>query len=132
MSDPTTIIVCTTCRRGDEPMEPKAMRSGARLHALLAEAAAGSGHIRIQPVECLLNCNHGCNIALRSDGKWSYHFGDLDPATQVENILSLAALHQVTADGEVPWGNRPEAIKRHAVSRIPPIAAVPPSAIMKD
>ena len=118
----TTIIVCTTCRRGDEAAEPKDNRSGARLFAEIKAAVSSRSDIRVQPVECLLNCTHGCNIALRADGKWSYHFGDLAPEEQLENILALADIHHSAADGEVPWGQRPEAIKRKAVSRIPPLS----------
>lgn len=102
-------------------MEPKEARSGARLFAAMQDAASALPQFHLEPVECLLNCNHGCNIALRSEGKWSYHFGDLDPENQVENILRLAELHHQAPDGEVPWGKRPEAIKRKAVSRIPPL-----------
>lgn len=87
----------------------------------MESAAKGRSGIRVQPVECLLNCNHGCNIALRADGKWSYHFGDLDPAEQVANVLALADIHYASPDGEVPWSTRPEPIKRKAVSRIPPL-----------
>lgn len=112
--------MCTTCRRGDEPAEPKDSRSGAKFFAAIAEAASGRADLVVQPVECLLNCNHGCNIALRADGKWSYHFGDLDPGEQVAHVLALADMHGNAQDGEVPWGKRPEAIKRKAISRIPP------------
>ena len=118
---PTTVFVCTTCRRGEEPLEPRSQRSGARLYEALSARTLDRHDIRILPVECLLNCNHGCNVALRAEGKWSYHFGDLDPAEQLDNIIALAALHRDTPDGEVPWGKRPEAIKRKAVSRIPPL-----------
>jgi predicted metal-binding protein len=121
LPDPTTIFVCTTCRRGTEALEPIEERSGAKLFALVKEAARDRPDLEILGVECLLNCTRGCNIALRCDGKWSYHFGDLDPSMQVANIIEIATMHSLAADGDVPWGKRPEEIKRKAVSRIPPL-----------
>jgi predicted metal-binding protein len=128
LADPTTIFVCTTCRRGTETLEPAEERSGAKLFARLKEAAKDRSDLQILGVECLLNCTGGCNIALRCDGKWSYHFGDLDPELQLANILKIATMHNLAADGEVPWGKRPEEIKRKAVSRIPPLPQPSPAA----
>lgn len=119
MADPTTVFVCITCRRGEEGLGPLEERTGFRFRAALQQAA-GDAPIRVEGVECLLNCTKGCNIALRAERKWSYHFGDLDPASQVEDVIALARLHALSPDGEVPWSKRPEAIKRKAVSRIPP------------
>ena len=120
MADTTTIFVCITCRRGEEEQGAREARSGFRFHAALADAAADTPY-QIQPVECLLGCTKGCNIALRAEQKWTYHFGDLDPETQVDDVLAIAALHAASPVGEVPWGKRPEAIKRKAISRIPPL-----------
>ena len=120
MADITTIFVCVTCRRGEEELGPREDRSGFKFHAALEGAASGLP-FRIERVECLLGCTTGCNVALRADSKWSYHFSDLDPATQVKDVLAIAALHAASPVGEVPWGKRPEAIKRKAVSRIPPL-----------
>ena len=121
----TTLIVCTTCRRGQDTTASDRDRAGAQFFRALSNAVAAAAElpdIRVQPVECLLNCTRGCNIALRAEGKWSYHFGDLDPDVQLDNVLALAAMHHAAADGEVPWGRRPEAIKRNAISRLPPIS----------
>jgi len=120
LADQTTLFVCITCRRGEEALGPIEARTGFRFRAALQAAAEGSP-IRIEGVECLLNCTRGCNVALRAEQKWSYHFGDLDPDKDVEDVLTIAGMHADSADGEVPWGRRPEAIRRKAVSRIPPL-----------
>ncbi|MBV9066040.1 MAG: DUF1636 family protein, partial [Methylobacteriaceae bacterium] len=57
----TTIHVCTTCRLGDEPLEPKEARSGARLYRELS-ARAREDAFEIIPVECLSVCKRPVTI----------------------------------------------------------------------
>jgi len=112
-----TLHVCTTCRRaGEDPGEGP--RPGA---ALLAELAAGTcpEGLRIQGVECLSACAQGCAVALSAPGKWSYVYGRLSPENAAE-ILSGAALYAASADGLVPWRDRPEIFRKQSLARIPP------------
>lgn len=115
---PATLYVCLTCRQpGDEDAVP---RAGARLHAALSEAAtAQATGLTVVGVECLSNCKRGCTAALTSPGRWSYIYGDLDPATSPQSILDGARRYQSTTDGLVPWRERPEIFKRGVIARLP-------------
>ncbi len=73
----TTIHVCTTCRFGDEPLEPKEARSGARLYRELSERT--DHDFDIVPVECLSVCKRPVTIGFSAPGKWSYIYGDFPP-----------------------------------------------------
>lgn len=116
-----TLHVCVTCRGADTPDD--APRPGARLHRALAAALAerdGDVCLRLEPVECLSVCKRPCTVAVSSPGRWTYIYGDLDPATAAETILDGVARYAGTPDGIVPWRERPAAFRKGVIARIPP------------
>jgi cobalamin biosynthesis protein CobW len=115
-----TLFVCSTCRRGTEPLDPMEGRSGFRLAAAV-KAAAMDHDIAVVPVECLSNCSKGCTVAFAGPGKWSYVIGDLDPAAHVADILSFARQHADHDEGVPVWRERPAHIRRNVIARIPPL-----------
>jgi predicted metal-binding protein len=115
----TTIHVCTTCRLGDEPLEPKEARSGARLYRELSERASDD-EFEVIPVECLSVCKRPVTIGFSAPGKWSYIYGDFPPESSADTIFAAAQLYADAPDGLIPWRERPDAIKRGVVARIPP------------
>ncbi len=118
--NPTIIFVCTTCRRGDEAFEPAQGRSGYKFYQKMTELAQNDSRFIVQSVECLSSCSSGCNVTYAAKDKWSYGFGDLD-LTQVDNALSVAKLHYQSSDGVIPWNERPDAIRRKSMSRMPAV-----------
>ncbi|MGE0563238.1 MAG: DUF1636 family protein [Pseudolabrys sp.] len=119
-----TIYVCTTCRKRDEQgvaidSDP---RPGALLAADTARAASGTG-VTVREVKCLANCNRGPSAALRSNGSWTYVFGELDVASGAV-LIEGARLLAGAADGILPWRGRPDPLKRGLIARIPPIGFV--------
>ncbi|WP_430912780.1 DUF1636 family protein [Methylobacterium sp. sgz302541] len=127
MPDPVTLYVCTTCRAEGDASEP---RAGARLLSSLSEALAErpAAGIRIEPVECLSVCKRACTVAVASPGRWTYVYGDLDPATSAATILDGIGLYADTPDGIVPWKARPQAFKSGVVARVPPLPQPMPEA----
>ena len=118
----TQIYVCTTCKLADEAGCDAPDRAGARLHrALSALASEREAPVAIVPVECLSVCKRACTISFAAPGKWTYVYGDLPADTGAEVILDGAALYTATTDGLIPWKQRPEALKRGVVSRVPPM-----------
>jgi predicted metal-binding protein len=115
-----TLYVCTTCRAEGDPADGP--RAGARLHAALAESLGGEG-VTVRPVECLSVCKRPCTVAVASPGRWTYVYGDLDPATAAEIIRDGINRYAATPDGLVPWRERPEAFRKGVVARIPPLPA---------
>lgn len=112
------LLVCSTCRKGG-PVEAGLPRPGAILHAELANAELPAG-VSLRAVECLSNCSHGCTIALRSPGRWTYIYGNIDPATQVATVVDGAKRYAASTDGLVPWRERPEHFRKNCIARIPP------------
>ena len=118
----THIYVCTTCKLAEEAGCAASDRSGARLHrALSALASERQAPVDVIPVECLSVCKRACTISFAAPGKWTYVYGDLPADTGADVILDGAALYGATSDGLIPWKQRPEALKRGVVSRVPPL-----------
>lgn len=122
------VHVCVTCRPAGQPDHPE--RPGARLFAALTQALAARGGdlpLRVEAVECLSVCKRPCTVAVSAPGRWTYVYGDLDPAASADVILDGAALYARAPGGVVPWRDRPQAFRKGVVARIPPLAAARPA-----
>ncbi len=117
-----TIFICTTCKAAPDSGE----RAGAELFdsvSGLLQGATASGVIAM-PVECLGVCKRPCTIALSGDGKWTYVVGDLDPGLHAGDVIAAALLYAASADGIVPWRERPQPFRKGMVARIPPLGFI--------
>ncbi|MEA2829392.1 MAG: hypothetical protein QOF22_140 [Bradyrhizobium sp.] len=114
-----TLYVCVTCLAGED--RETAPRAGRRLHDALLDAHRRQDvpRVRIVEAECLSNCNRGCSVALTAPGRWSYVYGDLGEAS-VDDLLAGASRYAATADGLVPWRERPTIFRKGVIARIPP------------
>lgn len=120
--NPTELLVCTTCRPGDWPRDGEA--AGELLHEAVQVALmdAPQPALRLRGIACLAACGRGCTAALQAGGKLTYLFGDLPPdAESAAQLLTVAAQHQAQADGQLPWADRPERLKRGLIARLVPL-----------
>jgi len=122
-NEKTSIHVCVTCREAGDPIEAAVERKGARLYRLLRQAAERRADpVVILPVECLSVCRRPCTIGFSAPGKWTYVYGDFPAdAPSAEAILAAAALYGSAPDGLIPWKQRPQALRKGVVARIPPL-----------
>lgn len=118
----TWITVCDTCKREGWPGPAEgAEPPGARLAALVEAAAQGSG-LRTRRTNCLMGCDHGCNVAVQAPGKLGYTIGRFEPTAEAAHgIVAWAALHAASGTGQVPYRLWPAAVKGHFVTRHPPL-----------
>lgn len=119
MAEQVTIYVCSTCRAPSD--DPDGPRAGTRLAADLRRRArrGGAGAVNVVPVECLSVCRRPVTVGFSAPGKWTYVYGDFPPDS-AEAILAAAAQYAAADDGLIPWRERPEALKRGVVARLPP------------
>lgn len=111
-----TILVCSSCRLAEDPAaEP---RPGGLLALDARRAAEGTG-VAVRHVACLGNCRRGLSAAIYRAGCWTYVFGGLGVASGAD-LVAGARLFAGSADGFMPFRDRPEALKRGLVARIPP------------
>ncbi len=119
---PVELMVCTTCRAG-QPTDVEGPRPGTQLF----EALQGSDlpeHVKLTPVECFSNCDHGCSITLRGgDARWTYVYGNFTGADDVELVAEGTSKYAATADGLVPWRERSTHFRKNCIARIPPLEA---------
>ena len=114
-ADVVTVLVCSSCRLAGEPAaEP---RPGADLVVDTRRAAEGTG-VEVRQVGCLGNCRGGLTAAVFRSGCWAYVFGGLC-ADSGADLVAGARLFAGATDGFMPFGARPEALKRGLVARIP-------------
>ena len=115
---PTTVFVCTTCR--DAAHDPDLPSAGARLYAALLKETLPDD-VRLVPVECLSVCKRTCAVSFAAAGKWTYVYGDLPADEAAPTILAGAQLYGQAADGIIPWRQRPDALKKGVIARVPPL-----------
>jgi predicted metal-binding protein len=124
MADPVTIYLCVTCRRKTGHVEGAFDLPGRILADRLAQtitSRSGNCTIDVVPIECLAVCKRPSTLALAAEGKWTYLVGDLDPETHVEEIVAAAELYGASADGIVPWKERPPTFRKGVIARTPPL-----------
>lgn len=140
----TTLYVCLTCKKvpgleaapdadaasgnaaeANKPAEE--VLPGQRLFDALERAKAANaveGDVEIVGVYCLSNCKRSCTIALASEGRWTYVYGDMHPEESVDDILSGARLYAASSDGIVPWRERPVIFRKNVIARIPSLRQI--------
>lgn len=118
------ISVCTSCRAtGGEDLSVEE-RPGHRLLSGLRAAGLPAG-VSVRPVECLSVCKRPCTVALTGPDRYTYVFGDLDPEQDVAALVVCAARFGETEHGFMLWRERPAALRRGIVARIPPLGWAP-------
>ncbi len=115
-----TLYVCATCK-ADQIVPEGGQPLGAHLRDALLAADCPAG-VTIKPAQCLSACSQGCAVALQGAGKWGYVYGRLTPA-DVPDILAGSAAYAASADGIVPWRERPVIFRKQSLARIPPLEA---------
>ncbi|CAM3359818.1 DUF1636 domain-containing protein [Thalassospira profundimaris] len=121
MTAKSRLNICTTCTSStaSAPSDP---RDGQTLFERIQEVCATRDlPFEVKPVECLTNCKSGCSVALNGSGKWGYVYGNVDPDSMVENLCELASKYAESEKGIVAWRERPDALRRNVIARIPPI-----------
>lgn len=119
------VVVCSTCRISADQREDADGRRGG---ALLAEAMrrvqqadAALAGVAVQEMQCLFACQRHCAVHVRAPDRIGYVLGGFKPSEDnARAILEYAALHAQSVDGVVPYGQWPEGVKGHFITRTPP------------
>ncbi len=119
----TVLRVCVTCRRDPTREVADGERDGARFYRALLDASAelAKAGIALEEVRCLSGCKRAITAAMAATGKWTYVLCDLDPESDGPTLLEYARRFAGTDNGQVPWRERPESLRRKTLARIPPL-----------
>lgn len=118
-----TLFVCKTCASTWQNGKRVGESGGEKLlqHLqLLAQDWELQNQFFIQGVECMSACSHSCAVALTASGKFTYLFGDFPTDGDASAILECASQYYNKVDGSLPWSERPEALKKGILAKIPP------------
>ncbi len=74
----------------------------------------------MRPTQCLGVCKRVCTVSLSGTGKYTFLFGDLDPAADAPALVAMAKACAAADYGFVPWKERPPALRKGMIARIPP------------
>lgn len=118
MNAAAIISVCISCRSADgaEGSPGDVLLSELRV----AQAAGADPDIVVRPVQCLSVCKRPCTVALSGPDRYTYIFGDLDPARDAGSLMDCARTYLATEHGYLLWRERPEPLRRGVVARLPP------------
>ncbi|MCI5041904.1 MAG: DUF1636 domain-containing protein [Donghicola eburneus] len=113
------ITICTSCRhKGTE------CRPGYELIERLRQAIALAGDaipeaFEVSGVACMAGCDHPCTVAYRGTKKATYLFGDIDPQTDIEDLVTFAKQYSYLHDGWCSSVDRPGKFRKSTLERVP-------------
>ena len=113
------ITICTSCRH-----KGSACRPGYELIERLRRAIEAAGDavpedFEISGVACMAGCDRPCDVAYHGSRKATYLFGDIDPDTDIEDLVAFAQQYAYLHDG---WGSsvdRPGKLRNATLARVP-------------
>ena len=118
-----TVSVCTRCRPQGWSESANHERPGALLASALQQSLADADvppGIILRRVRCMSQCLRPCVIAFSHRDRFTYLFGDLDPARHAGDVLLAARIWLSRSDGFVARKERPPSMQRGILGRIPP------------
>ncbi len=108
-----TLFVCTTCKRNpaENPLGPDFIDALGRADLPADMTVVGTA--------CMSNCTRALSVALAAPSKATYMLAEVDPATDLEPLVELARIYAEKPDGQTKLLERPKAIRRKIIGRIP-------------
>ncbi|WP_306043888.1 DUF1636 domain-containing protein [Mameliella sp. MMSF_3455] len=113
------ITICISCRhKGTE------CRPGYELIERLRQAIAEAGDavpeaFEISGVACMAGCDRPCTVAYHGSKKATYLFGDIDPETDIADLVTFAKQYAYLHDGWCSSVDRPGKLHKSALARVP-------------
>uniref|UniRef100_UPI003BAA7A52 DUF1636 family protein n=1 Tax=Stappia sp. TaxID=1870903 RepID=UPI003BAA7A52 len=128
------VTVCKTCRArhvDEDGATHYGERVGEDVSRRLAEALRAldlDDRVALADVGCMAGCGRPCSVAVQAVGKAGYLFGDIVTDEEVAAIAAFAGQHIGLEDGWCSSLQRPEALKRKTLARLPAPLPLPPLA----
>jgi len=67
----------------------------------------------------MAGCDHPCTVAYHGTRKATYLFGDVDPDTDIEDLLNFARQYAQLEDGWCAATQRPGKLSTSTLARVP-------------
>ena len=113
------ITICTSCRHKGTDCRP-----GYELIDKLRRAIEAAGDtvpecFEVSGVACMAGCDRPCTVAYHGTRKATYLFGDIDPETDIEDLVTFAKQYSYLNDGWCSSVDRPGKLRRSTLARVP-------------
>ncbi|MEM0947176.1 MAG: DUF1636 domain-containing protein [Pseudomonadota bacterium] len=113
------ITICTSCRHKGTQCRP-----GYELIERLRGAIASAGDavpeaFEISGVACMAGCDRPCTVAYHGTKKATYLFGDIDPSTDIDDLVAFARQYAELEDGWCSSVDRPGKLRTATLARVP-------------
>ena len=113
------ITICTTCRHKGTECLP-----GYELIERLRQAIALAGDaipeaFEVSGVACMAGCDRPCTVAYHASKKATYLFGDIEPETDIEDLVAFAEQYAQLQDGWCSSVDRPGKLRKSTLARVP-------------
>lgn len=113
------ITICTSCRHTGS-----ACRPGHELIDRLRRAIALAGDsvtqsFEVSGVACMAGCERPCTVAYHATRKATYLFGDIEPDTDIDDLVAFARQYGALQDGWCAATERPGKLATATLARVP-------------
>ncbi|MCF6445180.1 DUF1636 domain-containing protein [Nereida sp. MMG025] len=113
------IAVCTSCKHKGTQIGPGHALIDTLRSALRAHGDPAVQSFEVSAVACMAGCDRPCAVAYHATGKASYLFGDLDPETDIPDMVRFAGDYAAMDDGWCASVDRPGKLRTSTIARIP-------------
>lgn len=113
------ISVCTSCRHKGEHCRPGFELISKLRHAIDVAGDSLTDEFEISGVACMAGCDRPCTVAYHSTRKATYLFGDIDPDTDINDLVEFAKQYSVLRDGWCSSVDRPGKLRKSTLARVP-------------
>jgi predicted metal-binding protein len=92
----------------------------AKLRAAITSAGdAIAENFEISGVACMAGCDRPCTVAYHSTRKTTYLFGDIEPDTDIEDLVTFAQQYEAMDSGWCSSTDRPGKLRTSTLARVP-------------
>lgn len=103
-----TILICSKCGKGEAAAKIKA--------ALVGQVPIG---YTFRSVDCMAGCERPATVGFQAADKASYLFGNIESQADFNALAEFAHQYQQSADGWTSASERPFALYRKTLARLP-------------
>lgn len=113
------ITICTSCKHTGTACRPGYELIVRLQKAMAAAGGAVSEKFQVSGVACMAGCDRPCTVAYHGTRKATYLFGDIDPETDIEDLVAFAKQYGDLNDGWCTSADRPGKLRNSTLARVP-------------
>lgn len=113
------ITVCTSCRHKGSTCRPGYQLIDNLRRAIEVAGDAVTEDFEISGVACMAGCDRPCTVAYHGTRKATYLFGDIDPDTDIDDLVAFARQYAYLHDGWCSSVDRPGKLRKSTLARVP-------------